>query len=88
MMAGIDIGDLLFSAILELFTIFLVTIPSVFVSTALDGGILFDVFFQLFGNNSFFQVLFILALTAGPWMWIRSLNRGNTSRNQDMSRKQ
>lgn len=82
----IDIGDALAAAITDFVTALFVTIPSAFISTALDGGVLFDIFFQLFGNDNFFKALFILALIVGPWMWIRSLNKGH--RSQDLSRRQ
>lgn len=83
----IDIGDALLAAINEFITALFVTIPSAFFSTALDGGVFFNIFFELFGSAALFQALFILALVSGPWMWIRSLNKGHRS-SQDLTRRQ
>lgn len=82
----IDIGDALLAAINEFITALFVTIPGAFLATAMDGGVFFDIFFQLFGSSAFFQALFILVLVVGPWMWIRSLNKGH--RTKDLTRRQ
>lgn len=85
---SIDIGATLIAAITDFVTALFVTIPNAFISAALDGGVLFDIFFSLFGSDKFFQVLFIAALVLGPWIWIRSLNTKQTRKTKDLSKRQ
>lgn len=72
-MADID-PTVLIQAITDLATIFLVTLPSIFISTALNGGVLFTIFTTLFDEPEVFHVIVILALSGGVYLWFKSMD--------------
>jgi hypothetical protein len=55
---------------IDFFTIFLVTIPSKFITELLDGGVFYSVWTTLFGDSDFIQLLLILALIIGVYVML------------------
>ena len=68
----------LVQAITDLVTIFLVTIPGIFIGSAIDGGVLFDIFVTIFDTPEVFHVVVILSLVGGVWLWFKSMDNTKT----------
>ncbi len=64
--------EALTTAIISLFNIFLVTIPTLFINEALTGGVLLTIWNLFFGNNKILRMIFILTLIGGVYISVRS----------------
>lgn len=51
---------------------FLVTIPTKFINSALNSGMLYDIWINLFGNPNVITLFLILGLMGGAFLLIRA----------------
>ncbi|MHA2029290.1 MAG: hypothetical protein ACXAC2_09845 [Candidatus Kariarchaeaceae archaeon] len=72
-MSDFDLTALV-TALTDITTLFLVTIPSVFINSAINGGILWSIFSVIVDTPAIFHVVVILSLVGGVWLWLRSMD--------------
>ena len=75
MMSTLDYSGLV-QAIIDFFTVFLVTIPTQFITATLNGGVIFNLWTAFFGNAHIIEMIFLFIVIGGPLLMAYGWNKG------------